>query len=292
MIRFWRARDVRIPLLRPLVMGVVNVTPDSFSDGGLLVSTDDAVAHANRLTEAGADVIDVGGESTRPGAAPVDVDEEISRVVGVVRRLAEVGVLVSIDTTKPAVASAAIEAGAVIVNDVSGLGDPEMISVAEQHQAGVVVMHMQGNPRTMQNDPRYVDVVADIAAFLRARTATAIAAGIDPESVVVDPGIGFGKSIVHNLVLLNRLGALREIGYPLLVGASRKRFLGEITGHDSPIDRDLASAVAAATAVMRGADIVRTHDVASTLEAVKVAWAIVREEGAQWAPVVPERVGR
>jgi dihydropteroate synthase len=292
MIRFWRARDVRIPLLRPLVMGVVNVTPDSFSDGGLLVSTDDAVAHANRLTEAGADVIDVGGESTRPGAAPVDVDEEISRVVGVVRRLAEVGVLVSIDTTKPAVASAAIEAGAVIVNDVSGLGDPEMISVAEQHQAGVVVMHMQGNPRTMQNDPRYVDVVADIAAFLRARTATAIAAGIDPESVVVDPGIGFGKSIVHNLVLLNRLGALREIGYPLLVGASRKRFLGEIAGHGSPIDRDLASAVAAATAVMRGADIVRTHDVASTLEAVKVAWAIVREEGAQWAPVVPERVGR
>jgi dihydropteroate synthase len=210
----------------------------------------------------------------------------------VVRRLAEVGVLVSIDTTKPAVASAAIEAGAVIVNDVSGLGDPEMISVAEAHQAGVVVMHMQGNPRTMQNDPRYVDVVADIAAFLRARTATAVAAGIDPESVVVDPGIGFGKSIVHNLVLLNRLGALREIGYPLLVGASRKRFLGEIAGHGSPIDRDLASAVAAATAVMRGADIVRTHDVASTLEAVKVAWAIVREEGAQWAPVVPERVGR
>jgi dihydropteroate synthase len=292
MIRFWRARDVRIPLLRPLVMGVVNVTPDSFSDGGLLDSTEDAVAHANRLTEAGADVIDVGGESTRPGAAPVDADEEISRVVGVVRRLAEVGVLVSIDTTKPAVASAAIEAGAVIVNDVSGLGDPEMISVAEAHQAGVVVMHMQGNPRTMQNDPRYVDVVADIAAFLRARTATAVAAGIDPESVVVDPGIGFGKTMAHNLALLNRLGALREIGYPLLVGASRKRFLGEITGHDSPIDRDMASAVAAATAVMRGADIIRTHDVVSTLEAVKVAWAIVREEGAQWAPVVPERVGR
>lgn len=289
MTRSWIVRGRAIPLTRPLLMGVINATPDSFSDGGLLPTVEAAVAHAHRLVDGGADVIDVGGESTRPGALPVTVDEEMDRVLPVVRRLADEAMLVSVDTTKPEVAEACLQAGAVIVNDVGGMGDAAMRRVVVSHGAGVVVMHMQGDPRTMQDNPTYDDVVVDIRNFLIERRDGLVAAGADPASVVVDPGIGFGKTVAHNLALLNRLSVLAEAG-PIVVGASRKRFLGAITGHDVAAERDFASAVAAAAAVLRGASILRVHDVDQTLEAVKVAWAIVREEGARWAPVVARGV--
>lgn len=269
-------------------MGIVNVTPDSFSDGGLHATTAAAVGHALRLSEDGADIVDVGGESTRPGADPVPVAEEIDRVVPVVARLASEGLVVSVDTMKPEVASAAIEAGAAIVNDVGGLADPEMRRLVADSGAGVVVMHMQGTPRTMQDDPRYVDVVSEVRDFFDRRVGLAVAAGVDRAAIVVDPGIGFGKTVDHNLTLLSHLGELSSL--PVMVGVSRKRFLGTLTGRDRPQDRDSASAAAAAVAVARGASVVRTHDVASTLEAVKVAWAIVRGTGARRAPVVGEGV--
>ncbi|HVR32164.1 MAG TPA: dihydropteroate synthase [Acidimicrobiia bacterium] len=289
MTRSWMVRGGAIALTRPLLMGVVNTTPDSFSDGGLLPTVDAAVAHAHRLIDGGADVIDVGGESTRPGALPVTLDEEMDRVLPVVSRLADDAVLVSVDTTKPEVADACLRAGAVIVNDVGGMGDPAMRRVAVSHGAGVVVMHMQGEPRTMQDNPTYDDVVVDIRNFLIERRDGLVAAGADPASVVVDPGIGFGKTVAHNLILLNRLGEFAEVG-PIMVGASRKRFLGALSGRDVASERDFASAVAAAAAILRGASILRVHDVAQTLEAVKVAWAIVREEGARWAPVAARGV--
>jgi dihydropteroate synthase len=289
---FWRVRTGAIPLDRPLVMGVVNTTPDSFSDGGRFSDADTAVAHGLALGAAGADIIDVGGESTRPGADPVTVSEEIERTIPVVRRLASDGLIVSIDTVKPAVARAALEAGAAIINDVGGMGDAEMRAVAAEMSAGVVVMHMQGTPRTMQDNPTYADVVADIRSFLGARTRSVTESGVDPASIVIDPGIGFGKTINHNLTLLNRLEAFDSLGFPVMVGASRKRFLGTITDRPEPADRDPASAVAAAVAVLHGALIVRVHDVALSLEAVKVAWAIVREEGTPWGPVVAEGVAK
>lgn len=290
MSRFWRVRNGEIPLDRPLIMGVVNTTPDSFSDGGRLPDTAAAVSHALDLSEAGADIIDVGGESTRPGADQVGVADELARTVPVVVRLVEMGVLVSIDTMKPEVAQAALDAGAAIVNDVGGMTIPEMRRTVAASGAGVVVVHMQGTPRTMQENPTYGDVVAEIIGFFRDRCGDLIEAGTSPGSIVVDPGIGFGKTMEHNLTLLNRLEEFDGLGFPLMVGASRKRFLGQLTGRDRPEDRDLASAVAAAAAVVRGARIVRVHDVALSLEAVQVAWAIVREEGAPWAPVVAKGV--
>jgi dihydropteroate synthase len=219
----------------------------------------------------------------------VSLDEEIDRVLPVVSRLAGAGVLVSVDTTKPEVADACLRAGAVIVNDVGGMGDPAMRRVVVSHGAGAVVMHMQGEPRTMQDNPSYDDVVVDIRNFLIERRDGLVAAGADPASVVVDPGIGFGKTVAHNLTLLNRLPELAVAG-PVMVGASRKRFLGAISGRDVPAERDFASAVAVAAAILRGASILRVHDVVQTLEAAKVAWAIVREEGAQWAPVAARGV--
>lgn len=292
MSRVWRVRNRAIPLLRPLVMGVVNTTPDSFSDGGMFPTSEAAVRHGHELVAAGADIIDIGGESTRPGAAPVGAEEELDRTIPVVGRLADDGVLVSIDTTKPVVARAALEAGAVIVNDVGGMADPGMRSAAVDFAAGVVVMHMQGTPRTMQDAPTYEDVVADISAFLERRCRALVDDGADRQSIVVDPGIGFGKTVDHNLSLLNRLEEFGPLGFPIMVGVSRKRFLGSLTGHERPENRDLASAVAAASAVARGAAVIRAHNVALNLEALKVAWAIVRGEGAPWVPVAVEGVDR
>ncbi|MDX1447524.1 MAG: dihydropteroate synthase, partial [Acidimicrobiia bacterium] len=286
MDRFWRVRDRVITLHRPVLMGVVNTTPDSFSDGGLYSTIDAAIAHGLALAAAGADIVDVGGESTRPGADPVDADTEAARVLPVVRHLADQGLAVSVDTMKPEVAGAALEAGAVIVNDVSGLGSPEMRAVVAEAGAGAIVMHMQGSPRTMQDDPYYEDVVGEIQEFLAARVRLAIADAIPEECLAVDPGIGFGKTLEHNLTILDRLSAFGELGRPLVLGSSRKRFLGSITGHETPADRDFASAVAAAVGVVRGADVIRVHDVASAREAALVAWAIVRESGVRWDPVV------
>jgi dihydropteroate synthase len=288
MLSSWRVTDGSIPLRRPLLMGVVNVTPDSFSDGGELPTIEAAVAHGRRLAAEGADIVDVGGESTRPGAEPVGVAQELDRVLPVVRTLVDDGLVVSIDTMKAEVAEAAVTAGASIINDVGGMGDAGMRAVAAGCDAGVVVMHMLGTPRTMQDDPRYRDVVDDISRFLATRCETVVAEGVDPGRLVVDPGIGFGKTVEHNLEIIDRLADFAALGYPVLVGASRKRFLGVITGSERPADRDGASAAVAACAVMRGAMVIRTHDVARTREAVQIAWAIVRGEGAPWAPVVAE----
>lgn len=272
----WRLRTRSLSLERPLIMGVVNVTPDSFSDGGLFSSADEAVAHGRRLFDEGADLIDVGGESTRPGSEPVDEQTEKNRVVPVVEALTEIGAVVSIDTTKANVASAAITAGAEVVNDVTAGSDPGMFDLVASSGAGMVLMHMKGTPRTMQEDPRYDDVVAEIADFLLERAAAAETAGIGREALVIDPGIGFGKTVEHNLELIRRLGVLVSTGYPVMVGASRKGFLGKITGIDVPARRDVATAAVTALAVSSGAAVVRVHDVVSSREAAAVAWAVSR----------------
>lgn len=277
--RSWRLRGVEFLLDRPRIMGVVNVTPDSFSDGGHYKGAREAIEHGLRLIGEGADLIDVGGESTRPGADPVPAEEELRRVLPVVEGLAAAGVLVSIDTSKASVAISAVQAGAVIVNDVTALGDPDMAAVVADQEAGLVVMHMQGNPRTMQAEPRYDDVVAEVSGFLVERAAVAEAAGVERRSIAIDPGIGFGKTIDHNLALLRDLGVLADLGYPLLVGTSRKTFLGKITGRTSPEDLDLASAVSVALAIERGADILRVHNVTACKEAALLAFAIVRGSG-------------
>ena len=264
---------------RTVVMGIVNVTPDSFSDGGDHLDEDAAVAHGQELLAAGADIVDVGGESTRPGAEAVDEATELARVVPVVRRLAEEGAVVSIDTTKAAVAAAAVAAGAAIVNDVSaGALDEALWPTVADLGVPYVLMHMQGTPRTMQDDPSYDDVVAEVFEHLAAKLAGLADAGVDLSGVVVDPGIGFGKTTAHNLALLRSVRQFRSLGRPVLVGASRKRFLGEVTGVEAAADRVVASATAAALAVANGAHMVRVHDVPATLEAVRVADAINREQ--------------
>jgi dihydropteroate synthase len=267
---------------RPAVMGVVNVTPDSFSDGGRYLDPGPAVAHGLRLAAEGADVLDVGGESTRPGAEPVPAEEEARRVVPVVERLAaDAGVPVSVDTTKAAVAASALAAGATIVNDVAaGRFDPAILEVTAAAGAGYVAMHMQGEPRTMQDAPRYDDVVGEVTAFLIDRVAAARTAGIDDRAVAVDPGIGFGKSLAHNLELLARLPALvGAVGVPVLVGTSRKRFLGALL-HEAdgaeppPEERDDATLATTVWAVERGARVVRVHDVRGTVHAVRLVTAL------------------
>jgi dihydropteroate synthase len=257
-------------------MGVLNVTPDSFSDGGLFVDTEAAIAHARSLIAAGADIIDVGGESTRPGAEPVDAHTEMQRVLPVVEALAEDGTLVSIDTAKAEVARAAVEAGAEIINDVAAGSDPGMLDVMAETAVGVVLMHMKGTPRTMQVDPRYDDVVGEVRDFLLQRTEEAEARGVDHRSIVIDPGIGFGKTVEHNLELLRRLPELVATGYPVLIGTSRKAFLGRITGIEDPRRRDIATAASTALAVASGAAVVRVHDVESSRQAAQVGWAIAR----------------
>lgn len=262
---------------RPLLVGIVNVTPDSFSDGGRYFDPDRAVARAVELAEQGADLLDVGGESTRPGAVPVDEAEELRRVISVIKRLAErVGIPIAVDTMKAAVAGQALDAGAVMVNDVSALRfDPAMAGVIARSGAGLVLMHMQGSPQTMQQAPQYDDVVAEVEEFLRERMQVAMNAGIAESQIVLDPGIGFGKLLVHNLALLNGLEALSMLGRPLLIGLSRKGFLGQLV--DRPVDaREWGTAAAVAVAVERGADLVRVHDVAAMADVVKVAAAVRR----------------
>jgi dihydropteroate synthase len=260
---------------RTLLMGILNVTPDSFYDGGSQLNPDDAIAHGLRLVEAGADVIDIGGESTRPGARPVSAREELERVLPVIRGLRrKVNVPISIDTYKAQVAQAALNEGADIVNDISALRfDPQLAVLVAAEQVPVVLMHMQGTPQTMQAEPRYSDVLTEVRDFLAAQIEFALNAGILGENIIVDPGIGFGKSLEHNLTLLRELPALAALGYPLLVGASRKAFIGKIVdaNPDGRLEGSLAAAVAA---VLGGAQIVRVHDVTETRRAVQVADAL------------------
>jgi dihydropteroate synthase len=254
-------------------MGVVNVTPDSFSDGGLYLDPEAAIAHGVELAEAGAAILDVGGESTRPGAEPVSEGEEMGRVVPVIQGLQ--GSRISVDTSKAAVAVAALDAGAEIVNDVTALrGDPEMAGLCAERDATVVLMHMLGEPRTMQEDPRYEDVVDDVKGFLAERLEAAVTAGIDEERVWLDPGIGFGKTAAHNMELLRRLGELRELGRPLVIGTSRKSFLGKVDG--SPADQRLGGTIATSVlAAAEGAEVLRVHDVAEVRQALAVAAAVL-----------------
>ena len=259
-------------------MGVINVTPDSFSDGGRYANSAAAVSHALRLVEEGAGLIDVGGESTRPGAQGVSAEEEISRVIPVIEALAaRTKVPISIDTSKPAVMTAAVRAGASMINDVRALREPGALEAAAGTDATVCLMHMQGEPRTMQAEPRYGDVVAEVCDFLRERAAACLASGIAGDRLVVDPGIGFGKRLEHNLALLAGLPALTGLGWPVLIGVSRKSMFGVLLGR--AVDERVAGGVAVATAaVLAGTSIVRTHDVAATVDAVKVAVAL-REAG-------------
>lgn len=264
---------------RPVVMGVLNVTPDSFSDGGLALADDGsperALAVGRALVTAGADCVDVGGESTRPGAQPVPVDVELARVVPVVAGLAADGIVVSVDTRHAAVARAALDAGASLVNDVGGLDpEPGMLDAVAAAGAGYVLMHLRGEPRTMQDDPRFDDVVAEVEADLLTARSGAIAAGVAAEAIALDPGIGFGKTLAHNLALLAAVPRLAELGSPLLVGTSRKSFLGRLTGVDEPAQRLAGSLASAVLAVRDGARIVRVHDVAATLEALAVVTAV------------------
>lgn len=262
---------------RPLVVGVLNVTPDSFSDGGRFAARSEAVEQGRRMCAEGADLIDVGGESTRPGSEPVCADAEIARVLPVIEELtAEADVPISIDTRKAQVAAAALDAGAEIINDVSALRtDPDMAALAAERGVPVVFVHMQGSPRTMQKNPAYREVVADVKAWLGERIEAATAAGIAPQRIIVDPGFGFGKTLGHNLELLRRLRELHELGRPLLVGTSRKSMLGAIL--DVPTGQRLYGTLATlASAVLSGCHMVRVHDVLPALQVVKVCEAIVR----------------
>ena len=258
------------------VMGILNVTPDSFSDGGRFLDPAAAVEQGLRLAEEGADILDVGGESSRPGAEPVSAEAEAERVVGVVEALAaKSGLPVSIDTSKSVVARAALDAGAQIVNDVAaGRFDPALLGVAAERRAPIVLMHMSGEPRTMQKDPRYADVVGEITAFLAERAEAALAAGVTRDRIVVDPGFGFGKTREHNLVLLRRLREFRSLGFPILVGTSRKSFVGAAIG-DLPVDqRGEGTAATVALAVVNGASIVRVHDVREMARVVRMVEAV------------------
>lgn len=250
-------------------MGIVNVTPDSFSDGGRHLGRDAALTHAHRLLEEGADILDIGGESTRPGSLPVSVQEELDRVMPVIEGLQGMPIPVSVDTAKPEVMRAAMAAGASMVNDIAALQQPGALGAVAESKAAVCLMHMKGAPQTMQVQPHYGDVVREVKDFLRERIAAAEAAGIARECIVVDPGFGFGKTLEHNLILLRELGAFQELGVPVLAGLSRKSMLGKITGQE--VEHRLAASLAAALlAVQRGASIVRVHDVRETADMLKI----------------------
>jgi len=272
----WRLRTRSLLLDRPILIGVVNVTPDSFSDGGLHTAPAAAIDHGLALAEAGADVVDVGGESTRPGSEGVPAQVERERVLPVITALAGEGLTVSVDTTKSEVAKAALDAGAEIVNDVSAGADTDMLALVARTEAAVVLMHMQGTPRTMQDDPRYRDVVVEVRDFLVDRASVAEKEGVDRSRIVIDPGIGFGKTVDHNLQLLRCLGELVVTGYPVLVGSSRKAFLGRLTGIVEAADRDQPTAASTALAIAAGAAAVRVHDVRSSRIAADIAWAVSR----------------
>ncbi len=273
-----RCRGQTLDLTRPQVMGVLNVTPDSFSDGGRHASLAAAVAHGVRLAEEGAALIDVGGESTRPGASPVGLAEELDRVVPVIERLrAATPAIVSVDTSKPEVMRAAAAAGAGLINDVRALCEPGALAAAAATGCAVCLMHMQGQPRTMQHEPSYADVVGEVRAFLAARLAAARAGGLGADQLLVDPGFGFGKNLKHNLTLLRHLGELATLDAPLLVGLSRKSLLGTLTGRGAD-ERIHGSIALAVLAVAAGARIVRAHDVAATVDALKVTAAVIGGE--------------
>ena len=281
----WRHRTGEIVLDRPRVMGILNVTPDSFSDGGRYLEPDAAIRRALEMVAQGADLIDIGGESTRPGSDPVPADEEWRRIRPVFEGLARTtGVPLSVDTRKPEVAAQALEAGASIVNDVSGLRDPEMVRGIAGAHAGAVVVHMLGEPKTMQVAPSYGDVVAEVRGFLAARIETAVLAGVPREALAVDPGIGFGKALDHNLELLAHIGDLTALGRPVVIGVSRKSFLGALFPSTSG-ERLSASLAAAAFAVIQGAQVVRVHDVAETVRALQV----VKDVRVAQAPRSPAR---
>ena len=263
-----------LDLTQPRVMGIVNVTPDSFSDGGKFAVTELAVAHGMELVGHGADILDIGGESTRPGATPVPLEEELSRVIPVIEALAaKTRVPISIDTYKPEVMKAAIAAGASVVNDVFALQQPGALEAVAASNAAVCLMHSQGTPQTMQLDPQYQDVVREVYDFLRDRMAACEAHGIGRERIMLDPGFGFGKRSVHNITLLRELNALGELGQPVLVGLSRKSVLGQLTGNDVNA-RLHASLAAAVISAMKGAKIVRVHDVKATVDALRVVTAV------------------
>lgn len=257
------------------VMGIVNVTPDSFSDGGVHFDLTAAINHARFLINSGADIIDIGGESTRPYAEAVDVTEELSRTIPVIRRIRSFSdIPISIDTRKAEVARQALSAGATIINDISALqGDPDMIGVVRDSDAAVIIMHMQGTPDTMQTAPRYNDVVSEIISFFSRRLQELETAGIDLERITIDPGIGFGKLLAHNLSLINHIERFAELGRPVLLGHSRKRFLGDLTGLDTA-DRDMATAVVSALCVSKRVSMLRVHNVAATRQAITIAQAI------------------
>ena len=260
------------------VMGVINVTPDSFSDGGLFLDPQEAIAQGLRLEAEGAAILDVGGESTRPGAEGVSAAEELRRVLPVIEGLADAGseAQLSVDTSKAEVAAAAMGVGATLVNDVTALrGDPEMAALIASSGAGCCLMHMLGDPRTMQRDPHYDDVVSEVKAFLEERLAFAVASGIEEQRIILDPGIGFGKTIDHNLELLRRLDELVAIGRPVMIGTSRKSFLGRITGRENPADRLAGTVATCVLAYERGGRVFRVHEVAPVVDALKVAAATV-----------------
>ncbi len=279
---FWQTARFRLDLSQPLVMGIVNVTPDSFSDGGRHADAGAAAAHCDRLVREGADILDIGGESTRPGAAAPSREEEVARVLPVVRHAVSLGVAVSVDTSEPVVMRAALDAGADIINDVRALQRPGALDVLAAHpRAGACLMHMLGEPGNMQQAPSYADVVLEVAAYLRARMDQVQAGGVAAERIVLDPGIGFGKTGAHNWALLQRQDQLLALGRPLLVGWSRKSTLGQLTGR--PVSERLAASVAAALgAVAKGASIVRVHDVAATVDALKV-WRAAMTGRIDWA---------
>ena len=270
-----RAGKFSLSLDRPLVMGIVNVTPDSFSDGGKFLASDLAIAHARRLIEEGADIIDIGGESTRPGAAATSLQEELDRVMPVLAAIIGDGVPVSVDTQKPAVMIAAIKAGAAMINDVNALQAAGAIEACAASTVAVCLMHRQGSPATMQQAPAYQDVVAEVAIFLAARSGACLDAGIERERIVIDPGFGFGKTVEHNFMLLRKLDSLAALGFPLLAGFSRKASLGMVTGRGA--DERLAASIAAAVlCAQNGATILRVHDVRETVDAIKVLMAVHR----------------
>jgi dihydropteroate synthase len=263
------------------IMGIVNVTPDSFSDGGEWFERDAAIAHGRSLVEEGATILDVGGESTRPFADPVPADEERARVVPVIEALRDAGVQISVDTMKLAVAREAIAAGATYVNDVTAFRhDPGLAALVAEHGCDCCLMHMLGEPRTMQVDPRYDDVVSEVKAFLEERARFAVSEGVAEERIMVDPGIGFGKTVAHNLELLRRIDEIVALGFTVLVGTSRKGFLGQLVGREDPHERVAATVATNVLALERGATVFRVHDVAATADALTVAAATLRGDGA------------
>lgn len=274
--KFWRCRDLTIDLSTPKIMGVVNVTPDSFSDGGKYYSFSQAIEHGLQLAEDGADILDIGGESTRPGAEEVSVHSELERVIPVIEALSVEGLVVSVDTSKPEVMTAAAEAGAQIINDVYALRRSGALEAAVKSGCGVCLMHMQGEPRTMQKNPVYADLMSEIKSFLVERVRLLTAQGVPPDKIVLDPGFGFGKTVAQNFELLAKTGDFLSLGYPLLYGMSRKSSLGVVTGVARAEERVISSVTAHLLAVERGASIVRVHDVKQMKEALTIYNAMIQ----------------